>query len=174
MENKKKKKVVLDPVLLKGLWSKDDTTVLKTLKKLRLTGNIGYIPELLNLLKQSGSEQIRKEIVQFVADVKNPAVIPFILSALNNPDFAGAWGYIVSACWQSGLDYSRDLFLFVRLFMEGDYATALEAFTVIEEEIVDLVPDKISQLHKQVESEMDKVNEEKKPLALELLKLLRN
>jgi hypothetical protein len=45
---------------------------------------------------------------------------------------------------------------------------------VIEEEIVDLVPDKITQLHKQVECEMDKVNEEKKPLALELLKLLRN
>jgi hypothetical protein len=172
MENKIKK-VKLDPLLIRDLWSGEDTIVLKTLKKLRSVGNIGYIPELLKLLNQANSEYIRTEIVQFIADVKKPAIIPFILSGLKDPELKEARGYIITACWQSGLDYSHDLPLFIRIFMEGDYATALEAFTVIEESAVNLSMDELAQIRILVLKDIEKVSEEKKPLALELVKLLQ-
>jgi hypothetical protein len=40
---------------------------------------------------------------------------------------------LVSSCWQSGLDYSEFVIDFTNLFITGDYVTALECFTVIEE-----------------------------------------
>ena len=51
-----------DPLILKDLWSADDLLVLKTLGKLRTAGNISYVPDLLKLLSQTGSELIEKEI----------------------------------------------------------------------------------------------------------------
>ena len=70
------------------------------------------------------------------------------------------------------MDYSRELDLFIRLFMECDYRTALECFTVIEEAIVDLEFSEIEKLRKQVLGGLEKVSEEKKPLVKELVNLL--
>jgi hypothetical protein len=169
---KKAKKVKLDPVLIRDLRSGDDNTVLKALGLLRSSGNIGYIPELLDLLAGTDSEIIEKELVRFIADVKDTSIIPFILSGLKDPALEGIHGHIVSACWQSGLDYSRDLDLFIRLFLEGDYMTALEAFTVIEESAFNLETEALAKIRNQVLGGIHSVTEEKKPLARELVKLL--
>ena len=170
---KNTKKVKLDPLLLKDLWSGEQTLILKTLKKLRSAGNIGYIPELLKLLNQPSGELVRKELIQFIADVKNPVVIPFILAGLKDPKLKEARAGIISACWQSGLDYSNELPLFIKLFMEGDYATALESFTVIEEAAFDLGREELNKILELVQKGLNKVSEEKKPLALELVRLLQ-
>jgi hypothetical protein len=170
MENKKK--VKLDPVMIRDLRSGNETTVLKALGLLRSSGNIGYIPELLELLAGSDSEIIEKELVRFIADVKDPAIIPFILRGLKNPELEGIHGQIISACWQSGLDYSRDLDLFIKLFLEGDYPTSLEAFTVIEESSVNLAAEDMEKVRGLLLDGLDSVTEEKKPLARELVKLL--
>ena len=172
MENNTKK-VKLDPIIIRDLWSEEEKIVLRTLKKLRSAGNIGYIPELLKLLQKTVNETIRKELVIFIADIKNPGIIPFILSGLRDPELKNVRGSIVSACWQSGLDYSKDLGLFVQLFFEGDYGTSLEAFTVIEEAAIDLSPEELKKVHTEVQKGLKKVNEEKKPLALELERLLQ-
>lgn len=172
MENKKKK-VKLDPIIVRDLWSEEEKIVLKTLRKLRSVGNIGYIPELLKLLEKTANETVRKEVVLFIADVKDPGIVPFILSGLKDPGLKGARGSVVSACWQSGLDYSKDLELFVQLFYEGDYITALEAFTVIEEAAINLNHDQLNKVLEKVKEGLKTVNEEKKPLALELEKLLQ-
>ncbi len=170
---KSKKIVKLDPLLLKDLWSGEQTPVLKTLKKLRSAGNIGYVPEILKLLNQPPGELIRKELVQFLSDIKKPAVIPFILAGLKDPELKGARASIISACWQSGLDYSHDLPLFVQLFLEGDYATSLEAFTLIEESVLDLGREEINAVLTIVQKGMDKQDEAKKPLTMELVKILQ-
>jgi len=171
MENKTKK-VKLDTQLVKDLWSENDKLVLKAIQSLRSIGNIHYLTELFRLLNQTDSENVEKELVRFLADIKDPAAMPVILAGLRDPALKGARGYIVSACWQSGMDYSHELELFIRLFMEDDYLTALECFTVIEEAVVDMEYADIEKLRKQMLGGLEKVSEEKKPLARELLKLL--
>ena len=171
MENMTKT-VKLDPIIIRDLWSEDEKIVFKTLRKLRSIGNIGYIPELLNLLNKTENQSVRKELVLFIADVKNPRVVPFILSGLKDPGLKDVKGSIISACWQSGLDYSHDIELFVKLFFEGDYATALEAFTVIEEAAINLSRSELNQVLDLLQKGLSKVNEEKKTLALELVRLI--
>ena len=172
MENASKKKKP-DPKLIEDLWSENELLVLKTIHGLRATGNIHYIPELLKLLHQTRSETVEKELVRFIADVKEAAIVPYIIAGLKDPDLASAHGDIVSACWQSGLDYSQELDLFILLFIEGDYRTALESFTVIEESVVNLNGQDIEKAQNLLLKGLEQVSEEKKPLARELVKLLQ-
>ena len=39
---------------------------------------------------------------------------------------------LASSCWQSGLDYSDHAVALAEIFMQGDYLTSLECFTVLE------------------------------------------
>ena len=172
MEDESKKKK-LDPQVIRDLWSEEERIVLKTIYGLRSKGHINYIPELLKLLNRTGSELIEKELVRYIADIKEAAVVPYILAGLRDPDLAAARGNIVSACWQSGLDFSQDLKLFIRLFLEGDYLTALESFTVIEESVINLSEQEIREAQNLVLEKLEQVSKEKKPLARELVKLLQ-
>jgi HEAT repeat protein len=166
-------KARLDNRILMDLWSEDEKTTLKAIRELRSKGSIHYIPELLKLLNKTTSETVEKELVRFLSDVKDTAAIPFILDGLRDRDLAGARGNIVSACWQSGLDFSRDVELFIQLFLEGDYHTALESFTVIEESVINMSGEKIEHARDLLMRELDRVNEEKGALARELVKLLQ-
>ena len=131
------------------------------------------MPELLKLLNRTGSELIKKELIRFIADAKEADAVPHILAGLRDPDLAAVRCDIVSACWQSGLDYSAELELFIRLFLEGDYRTALESFTVIEESVINLGKQEIEKARKLLLGGQEHITEEKKPLATELVKLLQ-
>jgi hypothetical protein len=162
-----------DPQILKGLRSADDLLVLKTLGKLRTARNLTFIPELLKLLSQTGSELIKKELIIFLADIKKPGVIPLVVAGLKKPGLKTARAGILSAIWQSGLDYSKYMDLFIQLFVEGDYLVALESFTVIEQSIEHLSNQEIAKERNYLLDGLEKVSEDKKPLARELVNLLQ-
>ncbi len=107
------------------------------------------MPDLLNLLSQPPKELIEKELVVFLADIKVQGVIPIIVKGLQDPGLKAAHVGILSAIWQSGLDYSKHLHLFIQLFLEGDYLVALESFTVIEQSIEHLSHPEIEQQRKE-------------------------
>ena len=163
-----------DPQILKDLWSADDLLVLKTLHRLRSSGNLTYIPDLLNLLGQTNSDPIEKELIRFLSDVKEQGVVPMVVEGLKEPGLKKARVGILSSIWQSGLDYSAYLDLFIRLFLEGDYRVALESFTIIEQSIEHLSEREIADERKLLLEGLDKVSEEKKPLARELVNLLQS
>ncbi len=173
MENKPGK-VKLDPLIIRDLWSEDVTTVMKAIYRLRSAGSIHYIPELMRLLNHTSAESVEKELIRLLADVKDRAAVPLITDGLKNPDLEAAQANLVSACWQSGLDYSHELKLFIRIFLEGDYRTALESFTVIEESILNLDREEIQDARKILLGGLKKISDEKKPLARELVNLLGN
>lgn len=168
----KTKQIKLDPGIMRDIWSEDQGTVLKAIHKLRYEGNIHYIPELIKLLNQTGKEPVERELIRFLADIKDSAAAPLILDSLRDPELAPARGNIISACWQSGFDFSDDLMLFIELFLDGDYRTALESFTVIEESVIKLGKVELEKARERVLGELKQVGEEKIPLALELVRIL--
>lgn len=171
--DKGEKKIKPDPQILKDLWSADDVIVLKTLQRLRSDGNLTYLPDLLNLLERTGSELIEKELIRFLADIKQKAIVPLVVKGLREPGLIKARAGILSAIWQSGLDYSAYLDLFIQLFLEGDYMVALESFTVIEQTVDHLSKEAIAEERKNLLDGLKNVSEEKKPLARELVNILQ-
>jgi len=163
----------LDHQVISELNSGHEKVILKALRRLRNLGNSHYIPELFKVLSNCDNENVKKEIVRFLADIKKSAVLPYILKGLRDSELKGVHGDIVSACWQSGLDYSSEAELFIKLFIEGDYRTALESFTVIEESVVNMKEEDIGNIRNLLIKKLELVRDEKKPLALELLKLFQ-
>jgi hypothetical protein len=79
---------------------------------------------------------------------------------------------LVSSCWQSGLNYSDYSLDLAKVFLKGDYITAIECLTVIEDSVHELnkaVKDEIMMMLK--ESPVSHINE-KKELTLELISIL--
>jgi hypothetical protein len=159
--------------MLKDLWSADDLLVLKTLHRLRSDGNLTYLPDLLNLLEHTSSELIEKELIRFLADIKEKAVVPLVVEGLRESGLDRARAGILSAIWQSGMDYSDYLDLFIQLFLEGDYMVALESFTVIEQSMEHLSDETIAEERKNLLDGLENVSEDKKPLARELINILQ-
>jgi hypothetical protein len=162
-----------DPQILEDLWSADDMIVLKTLRRLRTAGNLTYIPDILKLLSQTRNELIEKELIRFLADIKEQGVVPLVVAGLKKPGLKTAHAGILSAIWQSRLDYSRYMDLFIQLFLEGDYLVALESFTVIEQSIEHLSDQEIAEERNHLLNGLESVSEDKKPLARELVNLLQ-
>ncbi len=56
--------------------------------------------------------------------------------------------------------------------VSGDYSAAVEAFTVIEEAVGDLKKEEQTALLRSLKSKLQKVDEQKKPLFVELIKVI--
>ncbi|MCD6201454.1 MAG: hypothetical protein J7K46_06590 [Bacteroidales bacterium] len=118
--------------LIKQLFSARDEVVLSVIKEIRYSGNPALIPAVMKLYSQTDSPTITDAVVALIRDMKSqPSVAPLI-PALQDISDQDKKQRMVAACWQSGLDFSAHIQVFLQIFLEGDYMTALEAFTVIE------------------------------------------
>ena len=55
---------------------------------------------------------------------------------------------LVSSCWQSGLDYSAYSLDLAKVFLKGDYVTAIECLTVIEESVPEMSKERKDEIMK--------------------------
>jgi len=114
------------------LQSKNKDEVLFTIKQLRNTGNSRMLPYVIDLLYTSKSSEIKAAIISLLGDLKDKNSTAEIVSALENEKYVSIRKELLSSCWQSGLDYSKYLGLFVNLFITGSFEEAFEAFTVMD------------------------------------------
>jgi hypothetical protein len=147
------------------------------------------IPEAIELLRQENPFEgaiglltafydktdnlsIKKTISGFINDLKDQTVCHEVIKEIRKQWKSETISMLISSCWQSGLnysDYSPDL---AKVFLKGDYITAIECLTVIEESVHELskaVKDEIMKMLE--ESPVHQINE-KKELTLELISIL--
>ncbi len=162
----------IDKELLQNLKSDDENKVFIAIKDLRARGNSSYMPELLNLLSNTTHEEIYREITRLLCDIKDTQVIPYLIDGITDDKYVGIRNTLVSACWQSGMNFSNDLDVFVDIFLKEDYLTALEAFSVIEQSIGQLSTQDIKGYRKKLIIGLHTIAKDKKPLLEELINLM--
>ncbi len=81
------------------------------------------------------TDPVLRIIEDFLNDLKDQSVRTEVIAEIRKPWKANTISMLVSSCWQSGLDYSDYLADMAKVFLEGDYATAIECMTVIEESV---------------------------------------
>ena len=169
MEDKKK-----IAELIKGIKSKDENTVLNTVKQIRKEGSTAILPELIYLLNNTNSNDIKKTTTNILNDLKDNKAVPHIIEAIKNEQFSNIKHTLISSCWQSGLDYSKDINIFVDQIIKSDFSLAFEAFTVIENMQDNISKDIIiPELEKIDISLKNEKNKEKQMLLNELIKLFQ-
>jgi hypothetical protein len=80
---------------------------------------------------------------------------------------------LTSSCWQSGLDYSEHATALAGFFMEADYMTSLECFTVIETCAADISDSDRAGIIFRMQQQMESWDTPKQKLAGELISLLK-
>jgi hypothetical protein len=120
----------------------DLNKVLKGGKNDEIEEVIGHIREnepfqgaimLLALFYDSTDNEGLKVIISgFFNDVKEKSVCKEVIDSIAAVKLPGTKAMLASSCWQSGLDYSDHALALTEYYLEGDYITSLECFTVLD------------------------------------------
>lgn len=157
-----------------SLRSNNRSAILGTIKDLRSVGDVSVLPELFNLMLIQEDEEILNEISALLNDLKNKDAAEILAQAISNPEYKQIQTSLVAACWQNGLSYSKYMPVFVNVVLSGSYGAAVEAFTVIEEAVGDLEPNEREKLVRSLKSKINQVEDQKKTLFVELVKVIEN
>ena len=152
----------------------DPTLILPTLHEIRNSGSVKVLPVLFKMVHKNTDPQIRNEILKLLSEIKSQEAAPQIADSLDKIDFGDYLPAFVAACWQSGLDFSKYLHVFAGLFIQADYMSALEAFTVIEESITNASETEIYDCIQFLRDAECMVTDEKLPLYRELRKVVES
>lgn len=121
--------------IISGLKSGDDKIVLSSIEEIRLHGNIDILPALIALIFDNSSKEVQSSAINVLNDLKDPSAVPVIARSLLSFRGKNNFYALVSSCWQNGLDFSPHLNLFVDFLTDDDLEVAIEAYSVIEENI---------------------------------------
>jgi hypothetical protein len=155
-----------------ALASENDEIIIKKIFELKAIGNFTILPLVLDLLNSAKSERVRKEVLEFLSELKDQKCVPVINDFILNSKSEEHLSEVIITCWQSGLDYSRHLKTFAGCFITGNYQVAIESFTVIEEMIWKSSKNKIIECSTFLLDRIKEISNEKKLLFDELIKIL--
>jgi len=132
----------------------------------------GAIGLLTAFFDKTNDFSIRKNITGFMNDLKDHSVCQEVINEIRKQWKPDTISMLVSSCWQSGLNYSEYSLDLAKVFLKGDYITAIECLTVIEESVRELSKATKEEIMKMLEvTHISQINE-KKELTLELIAIL--
>lgn len=115
----------------KDLQSSNDQVVLKALKKVRDKGDVSIVKHLLNLYTSTSNDEIKSTVKLIISELKiSDAVTPLIDYLSNNNEEANE--LILYALWHANLNPVNHIPEIIEACCKGNYMTALEGLTVIE------------------------------------------
>ncbi|MBI4649189.1 MAG: hypothetical protein HY738_21995 [Bacteroidia bacterium] len=159
--------------LLQCLDSEDTTEVINVIKELKVEGDYRISQKMIDVLNENRNDEINKEAVLFLYDIKDPGSRFVFINAIKDQNYSGILYYLVSACWQTGLDFSEYLPVFVNLVINNDYLIAFESFTVIENMKGDFSRIQLDNETKKLKTAVLCANKDKQTLIVELIKVIQ-
>ncbi len=159
-------------LLVEALEKSSDDKVISMLIDLKEHGQPFYLEPLLKMMISSRGEMLKKNLTDFISDIKQQEAVPIIAKFIADQPGANGITKVITACWQSRLDFSQHLNPFFDLLIDSSYMNAFEAFTVIENNIDGLASEQLAQYIALVKGALEKSSHDKKLLLLEMIGVL--
>ncbi len=166
MEAKKKQVSILR--------SGNTAAIIDAVREVRNRGNSSILPEIFDLLLNSESEEVINACAALLNDLKQAESVDYMVSAIKEKKYKPIRNILVSACWQNGLNYHKDVQLFADILLNDSYTIAIEAFTVIENSIGAMDDIDVLQLRAKLKSGIASADDKKKALIIKLLSVIQN
>ena len=167
MENIKK-----DLLLLNNLKPENSKEIAEVITKIKEIGNIQYIPHLIEKLNSTNNKEIRKQILTFLHTIKDVKVVIFYVEAIKSGKNRNILKDLIQFCWEGGFDLAPYGEVFINVVIEEEYEIAIEAFTVIEENLMNFSEEQKKQYSSLLKEKLSETDEVKKAFIVELIKLL--
>ncbi len=154
------------------LYSYDIQAIRDLLIVLREEGSVEILADLINVYKAYKEKELGKLIFSFLVDLKNQDNAELLLKFINNIDYKSIKTELISLCWQTTLNFDSYFENFIDIFINSDFETAIEAFSVIE--YMNYFDKQQLELNiKKLQINIGNVSEEKKALLVDLVNVLR-
>jgi len=128
---------------------------------------------ILELLYVNKSPEVETQIIEILNNLKIDKSVKTIMKALENPKFDKLFKTIAGTIWMSGLNYGEHTHFFVTKFIEEDFTSSFEAFTIIDNTDANHISNEIiDKSIKTLKENKDKIEEEKIQLYSELINVL--
>jgi hypothetical protein len=176
MENKNEKDLKAKEAEKKQisiLRSGNTAAIINTIDEIREAGTLTILPEIFELMLDTEDDEVMEGCTNLLNDLKQKEAVTYLVAALKNQRYRPIRATLISSCWQSGLDFHTEVPLFTRFLLREDYATAIEAFTVIENSIGDLSDEEIVQLTSTLNTGIQEASDNKKKLIREMITVIR-
>jgi hypothetical protein len=160
-------------LLIEKLYSKNTSEAIFALNQIRNSGNPNILPQLLEFLYCGANNEVRKGIIEILNDLKIQAATSEIINAIKNSKSQDIQKILLTSIWQSGLDYSAHLEIFVDLFISGNFEIAFEAFTIIDNMDCNIDSQNIDILINKLKFSASDIGNEKADLLVELVRVIQ-
>ena len=160
--------------IVENLIALNDEQVISVIQDFRENGDLYIIQPLIEMLYSKRGQILKTAILEFIMDIKNQVAVPIITQSIQRHIKDDSTTGLISACWQSNLDFSNDLPLFIDILCNGDYQASFEAFTVIENSIGNVSQENINLYITSIESHLKGIPLEKQSLLTEMIVMLES
>jgi hypothetical protein len=157
---------------INNLLSYNPQLVIATLEEIKFSGNSKLLPFLIELLHVSKNEEVKTQVYNILAELKHSDSIPLLIEAIQNGKYKNEQEMLIRSCWENGLDFTPFISVFVELVIKGDYMTAFEAFTVIENLEGNITNELSAYLLSMLKHGLDGAVNERKVLIFELIQFI--
>jgi hypothetical protein len=156
------------------LKSPDLRTARAAMSRIRKEGTPEDIPGIIEALGLQEREDIRSEIQTLLCDIRIAGSQQYIINGIKQAENEVVLAELLSVCWESQLDYSAYLEVFISCFLNSDYRASLEAFTIIEGIFLDydMPEDKLKMTQEILKSSYADLPADKRELSLLLIESL--
>jgi len=122
----------------KDLFSGNYSQIIDRIENIKENGNPEVIELLLDLYILTSDSEIKTIIFNLLTDLKISIGSEVLVSLLQKSKYATIKKELVSICWQTRLDFSKNISVFANILMKENLETAFEAYTLIEDHIANL------------------------------------
>lgn len=175
MDNNSKKKGSSNAdSLFENMWGDDSRLARSAISRIRNEGRLQDIPGIIKALRLQKKEAVRKEIHALLCDIQIVGMSKYIIGAIMDPQNNKILAELLSVCWESKQDFTPHLDVFTSIFLNEDYITSIEAFTIIEKIFLDydMPQQKLQATINLIKTSYPDLTENKRDLALVLLDTL--
>ncbi len=160
--------------ILTNLKSGNKENILASINFIRQDGDNEMLKCCLDVLETFNDSEVSAKILSLLCDLKNQDSAGIIVEHLTRTDKSNVKQLLVSACWQSGLNFSTYIDVFVELLLNSDYVIIIEAFSMIEKIIEDkgVSVEKLTEIRKVIAGSVVSMPKDLQPFIMELISLI--
>jgi len=155
-----------------GLKSNDTNAVLKTIEEIRDDGSNELLRDLAKLLCSTKNKEIKESIYNLFCDLKNQSSVDKLITFITSNELKKAKKTLLSACWQTRLDFSDYLELFIDIVIKEPFELSFEAFTVVENNESKVTRDRKNELIEYTKAKLSSIADQNLDLAHDIIPII--
>lgn len=138
--------------ILHKINSGEPELITEAVKEVKENGDLEVAQALLRNLEQLKNEHTISIVVNLLADIKDNRFRGMLIQKIKETPDLPLKSQLLRIVWESSLDYSAHLELFLEILQHEDFTVAFEASTVIENMVHNLNAEQHTRLHTVIDS----------------------